>query len=347
MTNVNPLIIRLKLLSVLLLIVFVIVFILVQLFANVLWWNRFLTANAVTLFKTTTFDYIIVFSLFFSFVCYLFYNYYLSKNFKLALSKSIFYFSLFMAIMVWFDVEIMNSQTLGFSVQTSGFPWWEERVMTISCLFPAPNFTAAAPNCYFVNYADLFVVSVVAAVVGYYFSHMVHVKRKSSHKYSTTQTNTSFGSEQDYSIMRNLGEYLKIPLIIAVLSIICFAAVILYFSVFPQVIAPQYVHPKINSSLDNNNLSNISFSVPFGDWAVDINNVYGVQTSWNWTNYYDTPSNNKSVYFDSEAEAIRWLQLNGYNTIGIVVNLQHPLDNTSYVNDTVNSILASDNAHTN
>ncbi|MGI0100938.1 MAG: hypothetical protein ACREBH_04465 [Candidatus Micrarchaeaceae archaeon] len=61
----------------------------------------------------------------------------------------------------------------------------------------------------------------------------------------------------------------------------------------------------------------------FGNWAVDIGNVYGAQ-SWGLDKYYGNPTDNNSMYFTSQNDALNWLQSNGYNTTEVVVNLQHP-----------------------
>lgn len=311
--------------------VFIILFILVQVFANIKWWNQFLPKGSILILQAPTVDYLLAMSLGLSFVSYCIYKYLLLKDLKISLSKPVLYYSLFLSILVWIDVEIMNSPVLGFSVRTSGFPWWQERVMAVSCFLPAPTFTEIAPNCYFINYAQLFLLSIFTAGFVYYISHMKHAKRKSS----SILNKLAVKNEQptNYIVVENAIENamrriksasIAITLIFVFLVLLIFASGItltanaaptnniMYKNSIATTLQNNHHILTGNNTVLNNTTAEYAQNasvVIYGNWAVDFGSLYGV--NWYGAGNYQTPGN--TLHFDYERQALSWLQNNGHN----------------------------------
>ena len=115
-------------------------------------------------------DYTLYISFLISVLSYFVYLLKTNKSLKYSLGKTLFSYSLFVLILIWFTVEVANGITyLVFKVtlNNSGFPWWSESVTSTSCLIKMSNYSSASPNCWFLNYGDLLVMSITGTVVGY------------------------------------------------------------------------------------------------------------------------------------------------------------------------------------
>ena len=119
-------------------------------------------------------DYTLYISFLISVLSYFIYLHKTNKSLRYSFGKTLFYYSLFVLILIWLTVEVANGITyLVFKVTLnhSGFPWWSESVTSTSCLIKMSNYSSAS-NCWFLNYGDLLVISIIGAVIGY----MLYIK---------------------------------------------------------------------------------------------------------------------------------------------------------------------------
>jgi hypothetical protein len=115
-------------------------------------------------------DFLLYASFVISFLTYFVYLKF-GKTIKYAFGKTLFSYSLLMAFLVFFNVEIANGLDyilFHIALAKSGFPWWTESVTSTTAFWKMSDFVASGSgNVYFLNYAELFVISVVTALIGY------------------------------------------------------------------------------------------------------------------------------------------------------------------------------------
>ncbi|MHB1764896.1 MAG: hypothetical protein ACYCS1_05085 [Gammaproteobacteria bacterium] len=115
-------------------------------------------------------DYVLELGLFIAVISSLIGIYFKTKNLRLAFGKTLFNYSIFLAILIFFTIYISNGLMFlifHITLATSGFEWWTHIVTTNLCLFPYVNYNASNPNCYFLNYAELFIFSIIGIIIGY------------------------------------------------------------------------------------------------------------------------------------------------------------------------------------
>jgi hypothetical protein len=89
--------------------------------------------------------------------------------------KTLYIYSVFVAIMVFFTVDVtkwlattffgVGVSINGFPSWNYGFPTWTYQVTTITNFFKYSDFTTDNPNSYFLNYWQLFVICISIAVI--------------------------------------------------------------------------------------------------------------------------------------------------------------------------------------
>jgi len=118
-----------------------------------------------------SFNFLLYASFFISFLAYFVYLKF-GKTIKYAFGKTLFSYSVLMAFLVFCNVEIANGLDyilFHIPLAESGFPWWAESVTSTTAFWKMSDFVASGSgNVYFLNYAELLVISVVTAIIGYW-----------------------------------------------------------------------------------------------------------------------------------------------------------------------------------
>ncbi|HEX9613323.1 MAG TPA: hypothetical protein VGA05_06890 [Candidatus Bathyarchaeia archaeon] len=71
--------------------------------------------------------------------------------------------------MAFVELYILNAQYVaaGVPIRIYGYPWPTEQVTTESCLARFPTWTLDNPDCYFLNYEHLLMISIAAFFIGF------------------------------------------------------------------------------------------------------------------------------------------------------------------------------------
>ena len=98
--------------------------------------------------------------------------YYLSKtrNLRYSFGKTLFSYSVLIAFLIFFSIYILSGVSFIIfhtNANNNGFQYWTNSVTSSTCFFRMPNWSIATESCYFINYAELFIFSIIGAVIGY------------------------------------------------------------------------------------------------------------------------------------------------------------------------------------
>ena len=96
-----------------------------------------------------------------------------------AVGKTLFIYSVFIAVMIFITVDVtkwlsttfwgVNVASNGFPSWNYGFPTWTYQVTTITAFFKYPDYTLDNPNVYFLNYWQLFTICISIALVSWFW----------------------------------------------------------------------------------------------------------------------------------------------------------------------------------
>jgi len=115
-------------------------------------------------------DYLFFAGILLAFLGSLLSNYRNKPNVRFAFGKTLFFYSIFAAILIFFTVEVASYlfvALFGVTEATNGFPWWTSGVTTATDFFKYPNFNKS-PSVYFLNYGELFIILLISMTIGYY-----------------------------------------------------------------------------------------------------------------------------------------------------------------------------------
>jgi hypothetical protein len=86
-----------------------------------------------------------------------------------AIGEALFIYGTIIAAMVFVELYILNAQyaVAGQPIRIYGYPWPTEQVTTESCLARFPTWTLDNPDCYFLNYEQLLIISIAASFIGF------------------------------------------------------------------------------------------------------------------------------------------------------------------------------------
>jgi hypothetical protein len=86
-----------------------------------------------------------------------------------AIGEALFIYGTLIAAIVFAELYVLNAQYVvaGVSIKIYGYPWHTEQVTTESCLARFPTWTFNNPDCYFLNYDQLLIISIAASFIGF------------------------------------------------------------------------------------------------------------------------------------------------------------------------------------
>ncbi len=94
-----------------------------------------------------------------------------TKNMRYSFGKTLFNYSVLVAFLIFFSIYILGQFayiTVHATTNDNGLPRWTNAVTITTCLFRMPNWSLQIPSCYFLNYAELFVFSIIGIIIGYH-----------------------------------------------------------------------------------------------------------------------------------------------------------------------------------
>jgi len=101
--------------------------------------------------------------------------------------------------MVFVELYVLNAQyvVVGVPIRIYGYPWPTEQVTTESCLARFPTWTLDNPDCYFLNYDQLLMISIAASFIGFIlFRYSRSETGPSKEKSGTATPESSIGHEK-------------------------------------------------------------------------------------------------------------------------------------------------------
>jgi hypothetical protein len=116
-----------------------------------------------------------------------------------AIGEALFIYGTLIAAMVFVELYILNAQYViaGVPIRIYGYPWPTEQVTTESCLARFPTWTLDNPDCYFLNYEQLLIISIAASFIGFMLFRYSRSETSLSKENSSTATpESSIGHEK-------------------------------------------------------------------------------------------------------------------------------------------------------
>jgi hypothetical protein len=116
-----------------------------------------------------------------------------------AIGEALFIYGTLIGGMVFVELYVLNAQysIAGVPIRIYGYPWPTEQVTTESCLARFPTWTLDNPDCYFLNYEQLLIISIAASFIGFIlFRHSRSETRPSKENSSTANPESSIGHEE-------------------------------------------------------------------------------------------------------------------------------------------------------
>lgn len=119
-----------------------------------------------------------------------------SRKLARGIGEALFIYGTLIAVMVFVELYVLNAQytVAGVPIRVYGYPWPTEQVTTESCLARFPTWTLNNPDCYFLNYEQLLMISIAASFIGFillrYFRSETPASKETSR---TANPDTSMG----------------------------------------------------------------------------------------------------------------------------------------------------------
>ena len=111
-----------------------------------------------------------------------------SRKLTRGIGEALFIYGTLIAAMVFVELYVLNAQytVAGVPIRIWGYPWPTEQVTTESCLARFPTWTLNNPDCYFLNYEQLLMISIAASFIGFILFRYYRPETSPSAKNSST-----------------------------------------------------------------------------------------------------------------------------------------------------------------